>query len=252
SLFRIGEWDRAEQELALALDEDPEPADRFVLLSNLLLVRSLRGLDVGGVLAEIDAIAADSNDLTLRTQRDDAHAFAAFAAARLAEAAGAWRASASLDASYAPTARLLAAHASAAAGDLAAVRDDLVAFDTTRLRGLLVRAQRTTILALLAALEGDTSAAAGRQREALAAWRRIGFPLDEALTSLTLVTILGPDDPTIRANALEAREILERLRARPLVERLDAALARAPESAAATASGAATAPPVATDALAGS
>ncbi len=250
-LFRIGEWDRAEHELTVAIDEDPEPTDRLVLLSTLVLVRSLRGLDVGDLLAEIDGIAEAWNIVTMQTQRDDAHAFAAFAAGRFAEAANAWRASASLDATYVPTGRLLAAYASAAAGDLAAVRGDLVAFDTTRLRGPLVRTQRTTILGLLAALEGDPSAAVGHQRDALAAWRRIGFSLDEALTSLTIVTILGPDDPTIRANASEAREILERLRARPLVERLDAALERAPEAAPASRP---TAPagPLATDALAGS
>ncbi|HEU4672153.1 MAG TPA: AAA family ATPase [Candidatus Limnocylindrales bacterium] len=248
SLFRTGEWDRAARELTLALDDDPEPPDRFVLLANLLLVRALRGLDVGDLLAEIDAIAAASNDLTMRTQREDAHAFAAFAAGRFAEATEGWLAAASLDASYAPTGRLLAAHASAAAGNLAGVRDGLVAFDATRLRGPLVRAQRTTILALMAALEGDPSAAVGHQREALAAWRRIGFPLEEALTSLSLVTVLGPGDATIRANAVSAREILERLGARPLIDRLDAALAVVPESAAAPAATAAG--PLASDAVA--
>jgi class 3 adenylate cyclase/tetratricopeptide (TPR) repeat protein len=251
SLFRTGDWDRAERELALGLDEDPEPADRFALLSNLLLVRSLRGLEVGDLLDEIDAIAAASNDPSLRTQRDDAHAFAAFAAGRFVEAAESWLASASVDPAYLPTARLLAAHASAAAGNVAAVRDDLVAIDASRLRGPLVHAQRSTILGLIAALEGDPSAAVEQQREALVAWRRIGFPLDEALTSLTLVTVLGPDDPTIRANALEARQILERLRARPLIERLDAALAEPVRPALSSAT---IEPPgaVATDALAGS
>ena len=86
----------------------------------------------------------------------------------------------------------------------------------------------------------------------IAAWYEIGFPLEEAVTSLTIVTVLGPGDPTVRANALAAREILERLGARPLVERLDAVLNRAVEPASTTVPVAEPPGPLATDALAAS
>ena len=49
---------------------------------------------------------------------------------------------------------------------------------------------------------------------------------DEALVGIDMVTLLDPDLPEVRSVADSSREILERLRARPLIARLETALSR--------------------------
>ena len=48
---------------------------------------------------------------------------------------------------------------------------------------------------------------------------------EEALTGLDMVIVLDRDLPEVAAAARSTREILERLKARPYLERLDAVLA---------------------------
>lgn len=64
-------------------------------------------------------------------------------------------------------------------------------------------------------------------RDALRTMRDLGLDWDEALCSVDMATLLGPADPEVRAAAERAREILARLGAKPLLERLEAALAGA-------------------------
>ena len=62
-------------------------------------------------------------------------------------------------------------------------------------------------------------------REALAGWRDLGSPWREALTGITMATLLEPADPEVRSAAGTAREILVRLEAASFIARLDAAMA---------------------------
>jgi hypothetical protein len=64
-------------------------------------------------------------------------------------------------------------------------------------------------------------------RTAMAAWRSLGLLWDEALTTLEAVTILGTSDPEVAGWVDGARATFERLRAAPLVDRLDEALVAA-------------------------
>ena len=61
----------------------------------------------------------------------------------------------------------------------------------------------------------------------MAAWRSLDLPWDEALTTLEAVTVLGTSDPEVAGWVDGARATFQRLRAAPLVERLDAAVAAA-------------------------
>ena len=63
-------------------------------------------------------------------------------------------------------------------------------------------------------------------RTALRSWRDLGLPFDEALTAIDMATLLDPAEPEVRAAAESARETLVRLRAQPLLTRLETALAR--------------------------
>ena len=102
----------------------------------------------------------------------------------------------------------------------------LADLDSTEAHGRVVDMNRRTIRAGLPALEGRTGDAQSAFREALAGWRDLGSPWREALTGITMATLLEPADPEVRMAAEAAREILVRLEAAPFIVRLDAALAR--------------------------
>ena len=89
-------------------------------------------------------------------------------------------------------------------------------------RGRWMRAERRTMEAGLAALEGRVDAAADAYRESIEAWRALDCTLDLALCELDLVLLLGPDHPDATA-AKEARDIFNQLGAKPFLERLDRA-----------------------------
>jgi hypothetical protein len=78
----------------------------------------------------------------------------------------------------------------------------------------------------IAALEGRRGEALASYRETWLGWREIGCDFDLALAELDAVQLLGVDEAELRTAADEARAILERLRARPFLERLAAAVER--------------------------
>jgi hypothetical protein len=87
-------------------------------------------------------------------------------------------------------------------------------------------ASRTSILAGLAALDGRPADALALYRSALRGLRETGAPLDEALTTIEMATLLDATEPEVEAAAERAREILRRLGAHALLDRLNAVPAR--------------------------
>jgi len=110
--------------------------------------------------------------------------------------------------------------------DADAVRMDLAELDASGMHGPALEADRTTIRAGIAALEGRTADALALYREALRAWRELGLIWDEALCGIDMALLLDPADPDVRAAASVSRDILVRLEAAPFLSRLDAAIAR--------------------------
>jgi tetratricopeptide (TPR) repeat protein len=153
-------------------------------------------------------------------------ALVAFSAGRLGDARAAFRRDAELQTSALPLSLPWAARAALWAGDGAAARDDLAALDESGFNGPAIQADRRTIRAGIAALEGRPADALTLYREALRAWRDLGLAWDEALCALDMALLLDSADPEVRAAAEAAREILVRLEAAPFIARLDAALAR--------------------------
>jgi len=87
-------------------------------------------------------------------------------------------------------------------------------------------ASRMAARAGIAALEGHRDEAIAGYRDALERHRAIGEDFEVACVALDFVRFVGPDESAARAAAEEARAIFERVRARPWLQRLDAALAR--------------------------
>jgi len=93
-----------------------------------------------------------------------------------------------------------------------------------------IEADRRTIRAGIAALEGRRADALALYRDALRAWRDLGLAWDEALCGLDMALLLDPADPDVRAAASATRETLVRLEAAPFVARLDAAMTRSSQA----------------------
>jgi class 3 adenylate cyclase/tetratricopeptide (TPR) repeat protein len=223
--FQLGDWDRAASAFADALADDPAAEDRIFLLSGVAMVPTYRGDDVDGLITEIERLVGASTDRGLRNALRNARGAALLVAGRLAGAQRELHEAAE----FLPTdtdARTLAAHAAVWGGDLAGARAELAALDALGFQTPVVEARRVMIRAGRAAGDGRQAEALRLYREALGRWRELGFALDEAMCAIDAATLLDPAHPEVRAAADAAREILVRLGARPLIARLDAALAR--------------------------
>ena len=88
------------------------------------------------------------------------------------------------------------------------------------------RFRERSIAAGIAALRGDVSEAAAQYPHVLDDWRRLGHAYEVALTAIDMASVLDPRSDIVLRAAEEARLILERMGARPMLDRLDAAMAR--------------------------
>ena len=222
--LRVGEWPWALNALEEALAEDLEPSDRVELLGQVASLRGYLGDPTTEIIAEIERLNVGATDVNRRRGVVGARAAVAFAAGRLREAHDEWRHW--IEELMDPASHPLPARAALWDGDLDTTRQDLALFDAAGAHGPPLEADRKTIRAGIAALEGRPSDALALYREALRAWRELGLAWDEALCGLDMATLLDPAEPEVRAAADSAREILTRLGAKPFLERLEVALAR--------------------------
>jgi class 3 adenylate cyclase/tetratricopeptide (TPR) repeat protein len=116
--------------------------------------------------------------------------------------------------------------------DLTRAGQVLERLDKIPLIGIGVEATRVAGRAGVAALEGHTDDAISGFRQAISQMRSLKADFNVARLSLDLVWLIGADHPATREAASEARAIFERVKARPYLERLDAALAGRPAVAA--------------------
>jgi hypothetical protein len=225
---RTGDWDWAERELVPLAGEDVGPLTRSVALSELILLRASRGESVASLMGDLEVLMSSG-----QTQPGDGSMLIATAA--VAAAAGqhdvaraGWLQVAQIESVDEPDGFLLAARCSLLVGEARQAAEDMARAERCGMRGRAIATDVTTVRAGIAALEGRSDEAMALYRDALAAWRDLGLPWDEALCAIDLVTFLGTSSPEIHAAAESAREILIGLRAKPYLDRLDAAVARSP------------------------
>jgi hypothetical protein len=223
--MRVGEWAWAVPELDGALSEEWAASDRSELLPNAIWFRAYMGEPTDELVAEIERLNAGETDVFRRAATIAARSGVDFAAGRLGEARHGYLEM--VQVTGAGSVHTFAARAALWSRDLEAARTDLAGFDASGLHGPAPEADRKTIRAGIAALEGHQSDALGLYREALRDWQDNGLAWDEALCSLDMAQLLDPSLPEVRAAAESAREILVRLGARPFIQLLDEALAGA-------------------------
>ena len=179
--------------------------------------------------AEWETIVAGHDDPQVAADYADVRAIRALTEGRLADARRFAIESFSTVGGL-PSRRAMAARAALWSGDRAGAMADLDAIDATGVHGPAAELRRTAIRAGIAALDGRTGEAIAQYRTAREGWRDLGVPWEEALLGIDMATLLDPREPEVVAAAARSREILTGLRARPFLDRLEAALAAAPRA----------------------
>jgi tetratricopeptide (TPR) repeat protein len=227
---RTGDWTWALTEVDSVLAEDIDGVDRLNLLEASVAVRTLQGHAVGDLIEEMVSIVGASLEPQILSGLWIARTNDAFASGRLDDAREAAHRTGDLVAEYLPNSLALSARSALWMGNAAGAADDLAALDASGVHGAAIEADRTTIRAGIAALDGRPAEALTVYREALRAWRDLGLAWDEALCGLDMAVLLDPSDPEVRAASESAREILVRLEAAPFLARLDAAMSRSTDT----------------------
>ena len=229
--LETGDWDWAQGENETATETAPEDVERALLTVSRLMIGSLRGEDPAEQTAWLERFIGSSDEDVWRQSILDVRFWVAFGAGRLSDA---YDAATEYGHVYPPEASYIYPYAAICAlweRDRERAAAALAALDSTGAHGRIVDVNRRTIQAGLAVLEGRAGDALSAFREALAGWRDLGAPWREALTAITMATLLEPADPEVRPAAEAAREILVRLQAAPFIARLDAATVRSADRA---------------------
>ena len=225
--LRTGDWDAALVELEAALDDEgDDPVSRAIPISNVVAFRAARGEPTVTDRAQVDALLEGRSDPVAGVMRAWCRYWEAFPAGRLDEARALCHGAAAESGQVAGGTARWAARVALWMRDAEGAQADLDTADALGGHGRAMKADRLSIRAGIAALEGRPAEALSLYREALRAWRDLGLAWDEALTGIDMATLLDPAEPEVRTAAEAAREILARLRAGPFLERLDAAMAR--------------------------
>ncbi|MEP7378264.1 MAG: hypothetical protein ABI725_01740 [Chloroflexota bacterium] len=225
--FLTGDWERGLAELDATLEEDLETTGRIWLMSNQLIIRASRGDPIDEPLAQLDHLATQVPEPHVLTAPHDTHGNYAQAQGRFADAQRHWLAVAAAWPSQAPASYYQAARPALWSGDLAAVEQNSADLDATGVHGPVVEARRSNLRAAIAALEGRSRDAVALYGDAFAAWGNLKVAWEQALTGVDMATVLDPTEPAVAAAIKTSREILSRLGAKPYLERLEAAAARA-------------------------
>jgi class 3 adenylate cyclase len=221
--FISGDWTEALAELDSILGDELSARDRLITLNNALILRASRGESVEEGLAEIHRLAADMTGQSHLFVADP-EANAALARGDLKKARDQYVLIFDADPGQ-PEYAFRAARAALWANDAADAAALLARTQEAGAFGIVQDARLNTIRAGLAALDRRTPEALALYRDALRDWRASHSVLDEALTGIDMAQQLDPAEPEVAAAITSSREILERLGAKPYLDRLEAAAA---------------------------
>jgi class 3 adenylate cyclase/tetratricopeptide (TPR) repeat protein len=226
--LRVGEWDWADALLEEWLDMDATASQRAEFNVDRAILRSLRGEDAAADIAETRRLRIEGGitDPQWECYELWAEAMAAFAAGDLSEARRLAVRAAEISSLFAPLLLSLAVRSALWSGDADAGEAALEAFGAPGFTGAALDADRAAARAGVAALQGRGPEALAGYRDALRAYRQLGLAFDEAAAAVDMATLLGEPErsqPDVGAAIIAARATLERLGARPFLDRLGVA-----------------------------
>ena len=219
---RVGDWDFALRESEAI--ESWAQANRKLDLGYALALVAYRGEPLRPGLDELAEAAATITDNTILADHHRFLAIVALVEGRCDVAFAEAIRAADLSSGNGPEPLALAGRAAVWGGDRDHVREAYERHVATAFHGPAPELERTGLRGALAAYDDRLTEAATLFGEAIRGWSELGATFDHALTVIDAVTVLGPM-AELGGAIDEARATLERLRARPIVERLDALLA---------------------------
>jgi class 3 adenylate cyclase/tetratricopeptide (TPR) repeat protein len=223
------EWDRALELATATLAEAEAPMDRALVVPTLIYIAAYRGEPVAEMLRDFDALVEPLADEFALSLNRASHALVAFVRddprVTLAVATGeATRSSGALMGFV----MLYGIWAAARSGDLAGLA--VIQAALPRAEWISPRYQAATeraIAGIAACFEDRPDDAVSAFVEAIAGYRGMGDQVTAADLGLMFAELL-PDRPEARAAAAVSREVYAKVGARPMIDRIDAALAGQP------------------------
>jgi class 3 adenylate cyclase/tetratricopeptide (TPR) repeat protein len=220
----VGDWAWIDGELDAVRVDELEPVDRMGLLIGRVEIDAMRGRDVEASVAELVAGRDATEDLVWTAALSAAIAIVRLAQGRFEECfEEALRAA--HDPLNAPQALRIAARAAIRVGDSAKAHESLGRLLELGGRGTANGVARAGIQAAVQALDGQWAEAAVGFRDTWTRLRELGLEQELALSELDCVSLRPPDDALATDAEQDAREILGRIGARALLDRLDTLVA---------------------------
>ncbi len=213
---RTGEWDWVFAEVERSRRPEASGADQLLEVG-IGVLRIYRGEMADDEREELVARISEIDDQDASTAATDIRAVVGLLAGDYAAAVHEWTIQANESDLNAPYALPKAGIAAVLGGDSAAAQEALDRLAALGARGRAIEADMGTVRAGIQALAGDRAAALAGFRTAIAAYRDLGLPWDEALLGLAAASTLGVEDPEVAGWLAEARATFERLRTKPMV-----------------------------------
>jgi tetratricopeptide (TPR) repeat protein len=221
----IGEWDIAEREIRIALDESTDELERNYLAWAMVTVAAWRGEDVSAESDRLVAWVRQLGDSSALEGISELLAEIAFGQGENERAADLWLEYAATDSLNGPTSFSLAGIAGLLARDPARARRALDGLASMPVRSQLHTNRQRLLAAGLAALDGRREEALREGGTALAANDRMDLPWPHAIGAMALLAAVPGQVPELRDHLDRARATFVRLRARPFLAQLDALVA---------------------------
>ncbi len=218
---RTGDWDWALAELETVRQYELDDAGEIVAGAAAMMIKINRGEVTEAEIDELVARLATLEDRDVEAGKFDIRGLQAFARGEFAAAADLWIQGVPMSDYNVPYILPRVAMASVLARRPDGAAEAIRALIARGTRGRSIDADRATVEAGIAALRGDREAALAGYRVGLAGYRDLSLTWDEALLAMQAATTLGPDEPQVAGWVDEARAILTRLRAAPVLAQLE-------------------------------
>ncbi len=220
SAFHTGDWAWSRREYAGVLAMELGVTDRLVVTANARLLDVLTGRRDEELEATVAEVLTAPDEGMIRTFKRDLEFWPAWLAGEYDQCVENQLFIAATDPLNAPTAYTWAIRAASWKGDPALAREVFDGFRALGRRSNMLDAMLAAADANVAGVEGRSDDAERRYREAIAMFDALGCAFDVAQTALDAVVALGAGTPFGREMAGVAQPILERLEARPYLDKL--------------------------------
>jgi hypothetical protein len=218
------DWDRYVDELTEAYELSTLPADRIRLHTFLTLMHCARGERVDELVSAQEDLVGDQPDIDTLFSKHMIRAQAALSRGDPDAAFDAALAAGQLHSQNAEIPAMVMLRSAVMGRDADRIRRAAREIAELPAGGAWTVVQRKEAAAALAAIDGQAAEASSGFVAVHAGLTDLGQHYEAAQSVIHALTLM-PDASALRAIAVAARPMLETLRARPLLDRLDAALA---------------------------